>query len=82
MRRINLAVCGLSLILGALARFLNDDGAMLDGRPLLAIFQTSYSGIEIVMLPNGVTYYYFSDNGEFVWYPAVAEAAKLAPLCR
>jgi hypothetical protein len=30
---------------------------------------------------NGATFYLFSDHQEFIWYPAVNEANKLAPLC-
>jgi hypothetical protein len=33
------------------------------------------------MMPNGSTYYYFSDNDEFSWYDAVEEANKLKPMC-
>jgi hypothetical protein len=33
------------------------------------------------MMPNGATYYYVSDNGEFSWAGAVNEAAKLGRHC-
>ncbi len=45
------------------------------------VFQPGYGGNEIVMLPNGAIYYYFSDKGEFVWYPAMFAANALAPYC-
>jgi len=44
-------------------------------------FMSGYGGITVLLLPNGVTYYVFSDNNEFVWYPAVNEINKIAPLC-
>jgi hypothetical protein len=33
------------------------------------------------MMPNGSTYYYFSDNQEYSWYNAVHESNKLIPYC-
>ena len=44
-------------------------------------FMSGFGGITIAILPNGATYWYFSDNDEFSWYDAVYEAAKLAPVC-
>lgn len=44
-------------------------------------FMSGYGGITVAMLPNGATYYYFSDNDEFAWYTALHEANKLAPYC-
>ncbi|MBL8100263.1 MAG: hypothetical protein JNK81_13860 [Anaerolineales bacterium] len=44
-------------------------------------FMSGYGGITVVMMPNGATYYYFSDNEEFNWYNAVHEANKLSPHC-
>jgi hypothetical protein len=41
-----------------------------------------YGGISIVLMPNGISYYVFSDNDEFPWYDAVREANKLAPFCK
>ena len=39
------------------------------------------SGNVVALFPNGVTYYYFSDNQEFTWDVALREADKIAPLC-
>jgi L-ascorbate metabolism protein UlaG (beta-lactamase superfamily) len=39
------------------------------------------SGNVVALIPNGVTYYYFSDNREFTWDAALVEADKIAPLC-
>jgi len=44
-------------------------------------FMSGYGGITVAMLPNGVTYYYFSDNEEFSWYSASNETNKLSPMC-
>jgi len=44
-------------------------------------FMSGYGGISVVMMPNGSTYYYFSDNNEFDWYNAVSESNKLSSMC-
>lgn len=44
-------------------------------------FMSGYGGINVVLLPNGATFYIFSDGNEFVWYVAVNEINKIAPLC-
>jgi hypothetical protein len=44
-------------------------------------FMSGYGGITVAMMPNGATYYYFSDNEEFSWANAVNEANKLAAHC-
>jgi hypothetical protein len=43
-------------------------------------FMSGYGGISVALLPNGATYYIFSDGNEFIWYPAVIEINKIAPL--
>jgi hypothetical protein len=40
-----------------------------------------YSGNVIALLPNGTTYYYFSDNGEFTYADAVFESEKIVSNC-
>jgi hypothetical protein len=35
----------------------------------------------VLLLPNGATYYIFSDGNEFIWYAAVHEINKIAPVC-
>lgn len=37
-------------------------------------FMSGYGGITIVMMPNGSTFYVFSDNGDYNWYDVVAES--------
>jgi len=44
-------------------------------------FMSGYGGNSILLLPNGTTYYLFSDGNEFIWYTAVNEINKIAPLC-
>jgi hypothetical protein len=45
-------------------------------------FMSGYSGISIVLLPNGVSYYYFSDNQEFRFRRAIFAAAKIRGYCQ
>ncbi len=40
-----------------------------------------YSGIVVLLMPNGSTYYYASDNREFTWTQALNESDKIAPFC-
>jgi len=44
-------------------------------------FMTGYGGNSVVLLPNGATFYIFSDGNEWVWYSAVNEINKIEPLC-
>ena len=44
-------------------------------------FMSGYGGITVVMMPNGATYYYFSDNEEFSWSNAINETNKINPMC-
>ncbi len=44
-------------------------------------FMSGYSGDTVALMPNGVTYYYFSDSRQFAWGDAVAEANKINPFC-
>ncbi len=39
------------------------------------------SGNVVALMPNGVIYYYFSDNQEFVISPAVSAANQIKPFC-
>jgi CubicO group peptidase (beta-lactamase class C family) len=39
------------------------------------------SGNAVVLMPNGTTYYYFSDNQEFTWDAAIWESNKISPHC-
>jgi Beta-lactamase len=45
--------------------------------PLMA----GYGGNIVALLPNGATFYIFTDGKEFPWVDALHEAAKLAPMC-
>lgn len=42
---------------------------------------SGYGGIVVLMMPNGSTYWYVSDNDEFAWYNAIRESNKLASMC-
>ncbi len=50
--------------------------------PVFVPFMSGFGGISIVLLPNGVTYYYFSDGNEFRFRRAIYAAAQLRPYCR
>ncbi|MFN2285865.1 MAG: hypothetical protein ACK2UQ_15725 [Anaerolineae bacterium] len=39
------------------------------------------SGDVVALMPNGTTYYYFSDSHEFFWTSAVRESDRLIPFC-
>ena len=39
------------------------------------------SGNVVVLFPNGITNYYFSDNQEFTWDAALCESNKIISLC-
>ncbi|MCP4542196.1 MAG: serine hydrolase [Chloroflexi bacterium] len=39
------------------------------------------SGNAVILMPNGSTYYYFSDNREFTWDSAVRESNKIISHC-
>ncbi|MEJ1088484.1 hypothetical protein WDU99_09175 [Microbacterium sp. Mu-80] len=43
-------------------------------------FMSGFGGITVAMMPNGSTYWVFSDNSEFVWTPAVVQSNRLAPM--
>ena len=45
-------------------------------------FMSGYGGNIVMLLPDGATFYIFSDEMEFPWQPAVNEINKLAPLCK
>lgn len=40
-----------------------------------------YSGNIVALLPNGVTFYYFSDHRDFNWISAVQAANEIIPIC-
>ncbi|MFB3923984.1 MAG: hypothetical protein ACE145_19860 [Terriglobia bacterium] len=44
-------------------------------------YMSGHGGISIVLIPNGVAFYAFSDDFEYTWFSAVHEANKLAPVC-
>ncbi|WP_425408146.1 hypothetical protein [Hyphococcus sp.] len=44
-------------------------------------FMSGFGGITVALMPNGGTYYYFSDNAEFAWGEALAEAHSISSVC-
>lgn len=41
---------------------------------------SGFGGITVALMPNGSSYYVFSDNNEFAWRDVVAESNKLDPM--
>ena len=42
---------------------------------------SGYGGNSVVLLPNGATFYIFSDGDEWEWFGAANEINKIAPFC-
>jgi hypothetical protein len=51
------------------------------GCDLRVPFMSGYGGITVAMMPNGATYYYFSDDDQFIWADAIGQLNKLSPMC-
>ncbi len=45
-------------------------------------YMAGYTGNIIALMPNGITFYYFSDHRDFNWASAVHEADKIIPFCQ
>ncbi|WP_198165911.1 hypothetical protein [Agromyces laixinhei] len=48
--------------------------------PFSVPFMSGFGGITVALMPNGSSYYVFSDNNEFAWSSAVVQSNKLAPM--
>ncbi|MGX5696783.1 serine hydrolase [Agromyces soli] len=48
--------------------------------PFRVPFMSGFGGITVALMPNGSSYYVFSDNDEFAWAAAVKESNKLEPM--
>jgi hypothetical protein len=48
--------------------------------PFSVPFMSGFGGITVALMPNGSSYYVFSDNNEFAWRNVVSESNKLAPM--
>ncbi|MBN7799141.1 serine hydrolase [Parahaliea mediterranea] len=59
------------------------DAAPLLGcdRPLALPFMSGYGGINVLLLPGDMVYYYFSDGGRFAFADALLQINQLRPLC-
>lgn len=44
-------------------------------------YMSGYGGISVVLFPNGMVYYNYSDNGDLYWSSTAAELDKIAPMC-
>ena len=45
-------------------------------------FMAGYGGNIVMLLPDGATFYIFTDGMEFPWAPAVQEINRVAPMCK
>ena len=45
-------------------------------------YMSGAGGVVALLLPNGMTYFYFSDHGEFAWLDAVKETYAMRSHCR
>lgn len=45
-------------------------------------YMSGYGGIGVVLLPGGMTYYYFSDNAEYTFVTSITELHKIQNLCQ
>lgn len=59
----------------------NISGALNCSQPVWTPFMSGFGGISVVLLPGGVTYYYFGDSGVYDWAPAAVEAGRIRNLC-
>ncbi|HEX4862412.1 MAG TPA: hypothetical protein VFV07_14345 [Rhizomicrobium sp.] len=50
-------------------------------KPTWIPFMSGYGGIAVALMPNGMTYYYFSDSGLWRWAGAAVEADRIKPFC-
>ncbi len=44
-------------------------------------YMSGYGGISVVLFPNGMVYYNFSDSGQLTWGKSAIELNKIAPMC-
>jgi beta-lactamase family protein len=51
-------------------------------QPAWVPFMSGYGGIQVVMFPNGIVYYYFSDGGVWAFARAARAADRIRPFCR
>lgn len=49
--------------------------------PVWIPMMSGFGGVIVAVMPNGVTYYYVSDGGDFAWARAARAADAIAPLC-
>lgn len=62
------------------ARDFNSSNNSAFTTPFSVPFMSGYGGITVALMPNGSTYYMFSDNNEFNWTAVVPESHKVASM--
>ncbi len=51
-------------------------------QPVWVPYMAGFGGINVLLLPNGTVYYYFSDGEAFRWAGAAVEAHRIRPYCK
>ncbi|MGH6949246.1 MAG: hypothetical protein ACREH4_00070, partial [Vitreimonas sp.] len=59
----------------------NAQGPLNCPMPVWIPLFSGFGGNIVALMPNGVTYYYFSDGYDFLWARAAIAANSIAPLC-
>lgn len=51
-------------------------------QPVWVPYMAGFGGINVLLLPNGTVYYYFSDGEAFRWAGAAVESSRIRPYCK
>ena len=57
------------------------DEALGCSNDLYIPYMSGYGGISVILLPNNMVYYFFSDNSEYTFVNSVLELDKIADFC-
>lgn len=49
--------------------------------PVWVPYMVGFGGLTVLLMPNGLVYYYVSDGGAYRWARAAAEAHRIRPMC-
>ncbi len=60
----------------------NAGGVLKQNHAVWIPFMSGYGGLSVVLMPNGITYYYISDNNEYAWAKAVIAANAYRPFAK
>jgi hypothetical protein len=60
----------------------NAGGVLKQNYAVWIPFMSGFGGLSVVLMPNGITYYYISDNNEYAWAKAVIAANAYRPFAK